>query len=90
MIIRSIAITLIWFKIISPFILKHFKKFIEKRKFEHASEVNKITAQFPAFKKVVNYCWNQSAEHAGVKRVYRFLSNSLALLLIIDLTNEQD
>lgn len=90
MIIRSIAITLIWFKIISPFILKHFKKFIEKRKFEHASEVNKITAQFPAFKKVVNYCWNQSAEQTGVKRVYRFLSNSLALLLIIDLTNEQD
>ena len=90
MIIRSLVITLIWFKIISPFILKYFKKFIEKRKFEHASEVNRMTSQFPLFKKVVNYCWNQSSEQSGFKRVYRFLSNSLALLLIIDLTNEQD
>lgn len=90
MVIRSIAITLIWFKIISPFILKHFKKFIEKRKFEHASEVNRMTSQFPLFKKVVNYCWNKSSEQVGFKRLYRFLSNSLALLLIIDITNEQD
>lgn len=90
MIIRSVAITLIWFKIVSPFILLHFQKFIEKRKFEHASEVNRMTSQFPLFKKIVNYCWNQSSDKKGFKRVYSFLSNSLALLLIIDISNEKD
>lgn len=90
MIIRSIAITLIWFKIISPFILSHFQKFIEKRKFEHAAEINKMTSLFPQFKKVINYCWNESYEHEGLRRVLIFLSNSLALLLIIDISNEQD
>lgn len=88
MIIRSVVITFIWFKVISPFILSRFKNFIEKRKFDHAAEINKITSQFPEFKKVINYCWEETYELEGLRRVLTFLSNSLALLLILEISDE--
>lgn len=90
MIFRSILISLIWFYFISPIIIKQFQKFIEKRKFDHASEINKLTSTFPQFRKVINYCWKESSKFDGLKRVTQFLSNSLALLLIVDLSNEKD
>lgn len=88
MIIRSILVSLIWFKVISPIIIWHFHKFVEKRKFEHAAEINRITSLFPQFKTVINYCWAESYEYFGMRRILVFLSNSLALLLIIELPNE--
>ncbi|MEW6653333.1 MAG: hypothetical protein AB1394_07675 [Bacteroidota bacterium] len=89
MIIRSVAITFIWFKFITPFVLSRFKRFIEKRKFDHAAEINKITALFPSFKKVINYCWEETYELSGLRRILTFLSNSLAMLLILEINNEQ-
>ncbi len=90
MIIRSILISIIWFNIISPILLKQFRIFIDKKKFDHASEINKLTSLFPHFKSVISYSWNETSELIGMRRVYVFLSNSLALLLILDIKNEQD
>ena len=85
MMIRSIVITIIWFSILSPFILKHFKRFIEKNKFKHASEINSITMLFPNFKRIINFCWKASMLHKGIKRIRIFLSDSLALLLFVEI-----
>ena len=85
MLIRSIVITIIWFSILSPFILKHFKRFIEKNKFKHASEINSITMLFPNFKRIINFCWKASMPHKGIKRIRMFLSDSLALLLFAEI-----
>jgi len=49
MMMRSVIITIIWFSVLSPFILKYFKKFVEKNKFKHASEINEITPAFSEF-----------------------------------------
>ncbi len=87
MLIRSIVITYLWFYIVSPFILKHFVKFVEKNKFTYASEINRITALFPSFKKIINYSWNESSTYKGTKRIIRFFSRSLILLLIVELTD---
>ncbi len=85
MMLRSIIITIIWFSILSPFILKHFKRFIEKNKFKHASEINNITILFPNFNRIINFCWKASAPLKGIKRIRMFLSNSLALLLFLEI-----
>lgn len=85
MMLRSIIIIIIWFSILSPFILKYFKKFIEKNKFKHASEINNITLLFPNFNRIINFCWNTSAPLKGIKRIKMFLSNSLALLLFFEI-----
>lgn len=85
MLIRSFVITFVWFIFISPFIVKFFKMFIDKKTFEHASEVNIITELFPSFKNVVNYCWKLSSALNGYVRYRKFLSDTLALLLLTDL-----
>lgn len=85
MLIRSIVITFVWFTLVSPLAVKLFKLFIEKKKFEHAGEVNNITELFPNFKNVVSYCWRLSSSISGYTRYRKFLSDSLALLLLTDL-----
>ncbi|PKL83581.1 MAG: hypothetical protein CVV24_04155 [Ignavibacteriae bacterium HGW-Ignavibacteriae-3] len=84
MITRSIVITIIWFSILSPFIVNRFKKFLDKNKFQHASEINDIMALFPDFKSIINISWKLSLPHKGIKRIRLFLSDSLALLLFAD------
>ena len=84
MIVRSIVITIIWFTILSPLVIKYFSRFIEKNKFKHAAEINSITLLFPNFNRILNFCWKTSSSFKGIKRIRSFLSNSLALLLIIE------
>ena len=85
MVVRSILITLIWYFIISPFLLKHFKKVVEKKNFKYASQINKATELFPDFKKVINFSWKESSKLKGIYRIRKFLLHSLALLLIIEI-----
>ncbi len=83
-IIRSVLIMFIWFSVISPIAVKYFKRFVEKKKFKHASEINKITVLFTGFRKIINYCWKNSSSLRGRKRLVKFFSDSLALLLLAD------
>ncbi|MHB9041648.1 MAG: hypothetical protein ACYC4T_13420 [Melioribacteraceae bacterium] len=83
--VRAIVITFFWFSIISPFVLKHFKKFLEKNNFKHASEMNQITVLFPSFKRIINFCWRISSIEKGTKRIKKFLADSLALLLLAEI-----
>ncbi len=82
MLLRSIVVTFVWFVIISPFLISRFNKFIEKNKFERASEINRVTSLFPEFKKIINYTWKSSADCKRFKRLRKFLSDSIILLLI--------
>ncbi|NJD22729.1 MAG: hypothetical protein FIA82_08705 [Melioribacter sp.] len=81
MILRSLVITFVWFTIISPFIIKYFKKIIEKNKFKYATEINQITELFPGFRLTINYCWKETKHLSGLTRIRKFLSDSLAALL---------
>jgi hypothetical protein len=87
MLLRSFVITFLWFVIISPFVITRFNKFIEKNKFERASEINRVTALFPEFKKIINYTWKSSADLKKFKRLRKFLSDSIILLLITRIEN---
>ncbi|MHB8907041.1 MAG: hypothetical protein ACYC6D_13050 [Melioribacteraceae bacterium] len=83
--VRAIVITFFWFSIVSPFVLKHFKKFLEKNNFKHASEMNQVTVLFPSFKRIINFCWRISSIEKGTKRIKKFLADSLALLLLAEI-----
>lgn len=84
MLIRVIVFSLLWFNFISPLLVKWIMKFIEKKKFEHASEVNRITELFPRFNEIIEYCWLDSGSKKGLARIKFFFSNSLAYLLLMD------
>lgn len=88
MIIRSIIISFIWFSILSPVILQLVNRFIEKNKLKHVDEINFITSFFPSFRTIVNYSWIKSSEAKGVKRIKLFISDTLVLLLSLEVENE--
>ncbi len=81
MILRSVAITIIWFSVISPFAVKKFRRFLEKNNFRHASEVNDITSLFPDFRTIINYCWRGSKNLRGINRFKIFFADSFTYLL---------
>lgn len=85
MLIRATAILSMWSFLLSSPIKNYLRKTIEKNKFRHAGEIDRITRLFPAFRKVINYCWKNSGTSKGLTRIVKFISESIVLLLICDL-----
>lgn len=82
MLVRSLAITFIWYILLAPIAKNLFNKFVHKRKSEYAQDLEDIISMFPQFKKIVNYCWQLSKNKKGYKRVRYFLSTSFYYLLL--------
>ncbi len=82
MLTRSIVITLLWYVLVAPFVQKLFNKYLSSKRFYYRIEVDEIINLFPNFKKVVSYCWKNSAAKKGLKRIHYFLSNSFYYLLL--------
>lgn len=85
MLIRAAGIMIIWSLLLSSSIKKVLSKLIEKNKFKYTEEIDRITILFPAFRKVINYCWKNSTSYKGYKRVKKFFADSIILLLVCDL-----
>ncbi len=88
MLVRSIIITFIWFSFLSPYVVKWFNRFIERNKFERASEINLVTGLFPEFKRIISYTWKTSSEKGSIRRFKKFLGDSLVLLLATNINHK--
>lgn len=82
MLIRSISIMIIWFTLIGPIMRKLFQKFLSGKKSFYTKEIAEIMELFPQFKKIVSYCWKNSSDKSGIKRLRKFLSTSFYFLLL--------
>jgi hypothetical protein len=82
MLLRALVITFIWYTIAAPLARKYFEKFVRKRKSEYAKELEAIISMFPQFRNIVNYCWKNSENKKGLKRIRYFLSTSFYYLLL--------
>lgn len=82
MIFRSIFITLTWYLVFFPFVKKYFRKFTSDKKRIYTKEVDEILKLFPEFKKILFFCWSNSSNQKGIRRIYSFISDSFYLLLI--------
>ncbi len=85
MLIRGVVIISLWFLIVSSTLKKHLRKALSQYQFKYTEEIERIASLFPAFRKVMNYCWNKSASAGGLKRIRIFLVESVLLMLISDL-----
>lgn len=83
MLIRSIVITVIWLIVVGPIVKKIFQKYLDGKKTIYAHEINSITTLFPQFKIIVSYCWKNSSDKNGIKRIRKFLSTSFYYLLLV-------
>jgi hypothetical protein len=82
MLIRSLAITFVWYTLLAPTAKKFFQKFVAKRKSEYSRELEEIISMFSQFRAIVNYCWKLSKDKKRYKRIRYFLSTSFYYLLL--------
>lgn len=82
MLLRSILLTVIWYTLLAPFVMKMFQKFITGKKTFYSNEIDEILTMFPQFKKIVGFTWKDSQNYKGLKRINYFLSTSFYYLLL--------
>ncbi len=89
MIVRSIAVTLIWFGLLSPVVIKFIKKYLAKKKSQHTKEIDEILSMFPFFKGILNYSWQKTKDLKNYKRVIPFMKNTFVLLLLAEIDTDE-
>ena len=82
MLIRSIALTVLWYALLAPFVRKMFQKFISGKKSFYSEEIDEVLNLFPHFKKIAGYTWKESQSLKGIKKIKYFLSTSFYYLLL--------
>lgn len=82
MLLRAFILTFIWYAIAAPIAGKLFQKFVSKRKSEYIIDLEEIILMFPRFNMIVNFCWKNSKDRKGLKRIRYFLSTSFYYLLL--------
>jgi hypothetical protein len=88
MLVRSIIVTLVWFFLISPLLLKILKSTFQRKQSKYFKEIDDITILFPLFSITINYCWNNSSQLKGMKRLKKFFSESLLLIIITEFNSK--
>ena len=81
MLVRSIFIIFIWYKYLSPFLLKKLKYFLSKKAAISYNQVEEMINIFPQFKIVISNSWKQTSNLNGIKKINAFISNSIAAIL---------
>ncbi len=81
MLIRSVFIIFVWYKFISPFLLKILKKLLNKRESVSYLQVEEMINFFPHFRTIISNSWNQSSKLKGIKKINTFLSYSITAIL---------
>jgi len=82
MLVRSVALTFIWYIFLAPIIKKLFQKYLSNKKSVYAKEIDEMMNMFPQFRKIVSYCWKNSQSKTGLKRIHYFLSTSFYYMLL--------
>ncbi|HRQ53705.1 MAG TPA: hypothetical protein PL018_05580, partial [Ignavibacteriaceae bacterium] len=60
MLVRSVALTFIWYIFLAPIVKKLFQKYLSNKKSVYAKEIDEMMNMFPQFRKIVSYCWKNS------------------------------
>lgn len=84
MLIRSILILLIWFKIAAPFVKRLIKKFLSKRKNQFSEEISIMIDLFPKIRSVLSALWKNTQNQKLPTRFKIIFINLLHYILKID------
>jgi hypothetical protein len=81
MLLRSILIMFIWFKMAVPVTMKSLNAFIQRKEHVYAQEVQSIIRDFPELKYVVRQSWQEGSGLPRRQRLNHFLFNLLLRIL---------
>ena len=86
MIIRGFIIILIWFKFLSPFIIKIVKKIFNKKNSKYSRSIENVVSMLPLIKLIALKSWKLSSKMNGIKKFIYFIKLSIINLLLFKQT----
>ncbi len=79
MLVRAVIIIYLWFRVISPNLIKIFLKVLKRN--SNLEYMNDLTVLFPEFKKIIIYSWKIHSNQPKLIRIKKFFDDALLLLL---------
>ena len=89
MLFRSLAITVLWFKIVAPVLQKIVRKKLMKRKDKYSGEVQNVLTILPFIKKLFVYAHREAGLNSGFKKITSFIVIIFTVLLKYDFTTDK-
>lgn len=83
MVFRAVFITVMWFFLLSPLMLRIIKKMLHKRQNSYSNYVNDIINHFPFYKLTVAAIWKASSKQKGIRRLHYFIIAVIANVLTL-------
>lgn len=90
MILRSIMIMVIWYYLLGPFLLKHLRRFLNKKSTVYQSEVNDILNFIPTMKQIITHTWAETKDIKLFRRIPQFVEGILIYLLTLEFKEVKD
>ncbi len=90
MILRSIVIMFIWFTLLSPVLLKLYRRFLSNKQSSYASEVQQAISIMMPLRRIVYKAWADTGKFPGLKRYRQFIMLALVYILAADIQGEDD
>ncbi len=73
MLLRAVIVTVLWYYLLAPLLLRLLQRFLDKKRGRYASEIRSIVELLPALRAIVSQSWRESAGQRGLKRVQRLV-----------------
>lgn len=85
MILRSVVIMIVWFKLLAPVMIRLYRRFLTKKKNFMTRDVDRTMHLLPAMRLIIFRCWHLSANYKGFKRFTEFVALSLVNILAAEI-----
>lgn len=84
MLIRSITIIFLWVTLVSPFLYKSIRKYLDKKEAPIIGRINRIIASFPYYRKILDYSFFKYRGERLPGRIKKTIITFLALALFTE------
>ncbi|MBU1097529.1 MAG: hypothetical protein KKB34_13695 [Bacteroidetes bacterium] len=80
---RSVIILIVWYYVLSPYILKIFKKYLLKKRVRYSEEIENSIKMFPLIRSAIKASWAFSDSKTGIER-YKYFITVLILYVLFE------
>jgi len=84
MLIRFVAILIIWYLLVLPIVTKYLRRLLNKTKLQYGEEIETIILEFPEFKQLVFNSWELTEGKVSLLRIWDFIFYIFAYIIFFD------
>lgn len=84
MLVRVFLLIILWYLLISPYLMKIFRRFIKEKEKSYAGIVNSSVELFPLIKNAIKFGWAKASSSNGKTRIKIFVTTVITIVLSPD------